>query len=591
MKKNHKKFQYYSILFFAAILVFPYSCNEDFLYNEPKGVVFTESLSTEEGVNLLLIGAYSLADGAGSTAGWPGGHAYAGSIRNWVWDCASDDAYKGSSQGDFSTGGEIERYVALPTNPLLEQKWMVLYDGVSRANDVLKALVIAQENMDEPTVNILSAQARFLRAFYHFRLQKMHYQIPYITEDIENPELVENNHPVWPEIEDDLQFAIENLPESFAGEPGKATKWAAMAVKAYVHLFQQEYAEAKLLLDDIINDGGFDLAEDFYDNYNATTENNIESIFEIQSSVNDGVNLGYHGNADSWVTNPYNPYTPTCCGMYQPSQDLVNAFKVDVDGLPLLGIGGPKYNDENLENDMGILSTDEFIPTDHLLDPRLDYSVGRRGIPYLDWGIHTGNGWIRSQVNGGPYNTKKQMFSQEERDFASNSAFARATSINFRAYRFAHVLLWRAECAVEENDLETARQLVNRVRMRASDDFIMGRVSTYSFSPDTTIEVDWDQPAANYLLGEYASFPSQEYARAAVRMELRLETALEGNRFFDLRRWEIDDEVLSEFIENEVQFRVFMEGTSYNAEKNDHWPLPQNQVDIQAGILQQDPSY
>lgn len=278
--------------------------------------------------------------------------------------------------------------------------------------------------------------------------------------------------------------------------------------------------------------------------------------------------------------------------MYQPSQDLVNAFKVDDAGLPLLGINGPKYNDENLKNDMGILSTEEFIPTDHLLDPRLDWTVGRRGVPYLDWGMHSGNEWIRSQVNGGPYNTKKQMYSKSDRDFAAHDSFARATAINYRAYRYAHILLWRAECAVEENDLETARQLVNQVRQRASDDFVMGKTTTYVFGSDEEIDIDFTQPAANYLLGEYPSFSSQEYARAAVRMELRLETAVEGNLFFDLVRWDIDGEVLPEYIKNESEFRVFMQGASYNPERNDHWPLPQTQIDVQGqNILQQDPAY
>ena len=576
----------------AGMIVVLFSCEDEFLYKQPKGVVFAESLNTPEGIDVLLLGTYSLLDGAGSVSGWPGGHAYAASIRNWVWDCASDDAYKGTSLGDFSTGGEVERYVALPTNELIEQKWMVMYDGVSRANDVLRALEAAKETTSESESTVLAAQARFLRAFFHYRLQKMHYQIPYITEEVTDPGMVPNDHPVWDEIETDLQFAIDNLPESYPGEPGRATKWAAMTVKAYVHLFQQEYTEAQPILDEIINSGQFDLVENFYDNYNATTENNVESIFEIQSAVNDGTNQGYNGNPDSWTTNPYNRFLPTCCGMYQPSQALVNAFKVDANGIPLLGINGPEYNDENLKNDMSINSDEEFIPTDQLLDPRLDWTVGRRGIPYLDWGIHTGGEWIRSQVNGGPYNTKKQMFSQAESEFASHDQFARATAINFRAYRFAHVLLWRAECAVEENDLETARQLVNRVRRRASDDLVMGRVATYTFDADAEIVVDWDQPAANYLLGEYPSFPSQEYARAAVRMELRLETALEGNRFFDLVRWGIDDQVLPEFVKNDSEFRVFMQGASYNPERNDHWPLPQNQVDIQGGdVLQQDPAY
>ncbi|WP_439581219.1 RagB/SusD family nutrient uptake outer membrane protein [Dyadobacter bucti] len=575
---------------FSALVISLLSCSDDFLTKEPKGVVVADLLNTPKGVDNLLIGAYSLLDGAGSSNGFPS-YAYPASIRNWVWDCASDDAYKGTTLGDFATGGEVERYEALPTNQLIEQKWYVMYDGVSRANDVLKALAKAKVNMSEANVNVLSAQARFLRGFFHFRLQQMHFQIPYITEDVADPALVKNDHPVWDEVETDLQFAIDNLPESFPGEPGRATKWAAMAAKAHVHLFQKEFPAAKILLDAIIASGKFALVDNFRDNYTASTENNKESVFEIQSAVNDGTSQGFNGNPDSWTTNPYNRFLPTCCGMYQPSQDLVNAFKVDKDGLPLLGIGGPKYNDTNLKNDMGINSADNFVPDTHLLDPRLDWTVGRRGIPYLDWGINTGNEWVRDQVNGGPYIPIKQMFTKAAQKDASHTTFARATAINYRLYRYAHILLWRAECAIEENDLPKAMQLINQVRKRASDDFVMGKVNTYAFPSSVTIDVDYTKPAANYLLGEYKTFPSQAYAREALQMELRLETAMEGNRFFDLVRWEKDAEVLTKFVENDSKFRVFMKGAQYKKGVNDHWPIPQSQIDIQKGVLIQDPAF
>jgi hypothetical protein len=585
MYSKIKKIQY-STLLISLILIIG-GCDESFLNKEPLGVTSFENLNSVQGVDALLIGAYSLTGGAGSLSGWPG-YAYPASVRDWVWDMASDDSYKGSTQGDFNE--TVERYEALPTEIMLEHRWFVMYDGVSRSNDVLNALEGARENMESENALIIEAQAKWLRAWFHFRLQKMHFQIPYITENIDQPELVPNDHPVWNEIEQDLQFAIDHLPESFPGEPGRVTRWAALAVKAYVHLFQKEHGEAKPLLDEIINSGQFDLVENFYDNHYELTEHNLESIWEVEAAVNDGTSNGINGNPDSWTTNPFNRFLPTCCGMYQPSQDLVNAFKVDEAGLPLLGVNGPKYNDENLKNDMGIASSDEFIPTGDPVDPRLDWTVGRRGIPYLDWGIHTGNEWIRSQVNGGPYNTKKQMYYRENAGIASHAAFARATAINFRKYRFAHILLWRAEVAVEENDLETARELVNRIRRRASNQMVMGKVSTTVFD-ESEIEVDWTQPAANYLIEEYPAFPNQEYARAAVIMETRLETALEGNRFFDLVRWGIDQEVLSEFIINDQQIRSKMQGASYNSTLNSRWPIPQSQIDLQRDVLVQDPAW
>jgi tetratricopeptide (TPR) repeat protein len=447
--------------------------------------------------------------------------------------------------------------------------------------------------MTEAEKNAAMGQAKFLRALYHFRMQQMHYQVPFISNEETQPESVKNDHPIWPEIEQDLTDAIASLPESFPGEPGRATKYAALALKAYVHLHQGEYSEASPLLDQIINSKKFSLAEHYFYNYDYEHQNNQESIFEVQRAVNDGTAQGFNGSPDIWTTNP--PTTsglPVCCGMYQPSMDLVNTFKVDENGLPLLGFNGPRFNETNMKNDMGLGPNDEFVPTADPVDPRLDWTVARRGIPFLDWGICTG--WARDQSNGGPFELKKRMYPKSLVGIASHASYARSTALNTRFIRYAHVLLWRAECAVEENNLDLAKNLVNQVRKRSSDDFVMGRCTSYTFPnapASTSAVVDWEQPAANYLLGEYTNFPSQEYAREAVRMEIRLETAMEGNRFFDLRRWGILDEVIPAYITKDSQFRTFMQGAVFNADKHDYWPLPESQVDIQAGILAQDPAW
>jgi starch-binding outer membrane protein, SusD/RagB family len=563
---------------------------DDFLDKAPKGTTTLESFSNEAGVNALLIGAYSTLDGA-QTANQS--VASAGSPKNWPWNLASDDATKGSTAGDIIDLFYLETYQPTPDNPWMNYKWTIGYDGIARTNEVLKALAIAEKDINDiDKVNSLKAQARFIRGFWHLRLQEMFWQVPYISEDV-NARTVKNDHPIWPEIEADLQFAIDNLPDSYAGEPGRATKWAAMGMKAYAHLFQHEYAEAKVLLDNIIESGRFDLVANYRDNFSAATENNKESVFELQQSVNDGSGTSSsHGNLDSQLCNGFNRFVPSCCGFYQPTQDLVNAFKVDDNGLPLLGIGGPKFNDDNLKNDYNISVSQEFIPTDHLVDPRLDQTVGRRGVDYLGWGIMTGAEWIRSQSFGGPYIQKKLMYSKSEQALAANALFARQHSINYRYLRYARILLWRAECAVEEGDLETARLLVNKVRKRAANpvNITMGKVLNYKYpSGPADAVVDMNQPAANYLVAEYAAFPSTEYATAAVRMEQRLEFGMEGHRFFDLVRWGIDDEVLPEYIEKDSQFRYAMQGAVYTPEKNSRWPIPRIQLDAQPGVLEQDP--
>ena len=148
---------------------------------------------------------------------------------------------------------------------------------------------------------------------------------------------------------------------------------------------RENMPEASPLLDQIINSGKFSLVDHYFYNYDYDHENNVESIFEVQRAVNDGTVQGFNGTPDIWTTNPYTPALPTCCGMYQPSMDLVNAFKVDEKGLPLLGINGPKFNETNLKNDMGLGPKDTFIPPTDPVDPRLDWTVARRGIPFMDW--------------------------------------------------------------------------------------------------------------------------------------------------------------------------------------------------------------
>jgi hypothetical protein len=122
----------------------------------------------------------------------------------------------------------------------------------------------------------------------------------------------------------------------------------------------------------------------------------------------------------------------------------------------------------------------------------------------------------------------------------------------------------------------------------------MGLCTSY-IKLGTNPVVDWTKPAANYKVEPYPpghpAFSSQIEARKAVRMEIRLEFATEGHRFFDLRRWNIDGKVLNDFIARDQTFRTTMQGSIYNPEEDDYWPLPQYQIEMQKRVLQQDPSY
>jgi len=563
------------------------SCSEDFLVKEPPGALAGSVMESPEGVEGILIGAYSALQGRSRFGGAMATDFTYGGM-------ASDDCYRGSSSG-YHPSNAIERYEALPNHSYMRERWRDCYDGVARANQVLVFLKAAQEGarpLTDSRAREIEGEAKFLRAWFHFKATRIFEKIPYIKTQAELgdllPEEVSNDSEGWDDIEADLQFAINNLPETHPlGDAGRVTKYAAMAVKAHAHLYQKELSLAKPLLDNIITNGGYSLVANYYDNYNMTTENNAESIFEIQAATSatnhSSILVAYPSMHQSGPAG-------LGWGFYQPSQNLFEAFQVDVDGLPVLDIA----DRDPLENDMGIASSATFVPTSHLLDPRVDWTISRRGIDYLGWGISEGASWIREQSNGGPYMTKKFMHLYSEQSL-NNYGRGFDNGKNYRAYRLAHILLWRAEIHVEDGELDEARLLVNQIRNRAKgSDVVMGLCTTYAFD-GSPITVDWNQPAANYMIEPYPpgspAFATKEEARKVVRLEIRLEFATEGHRFFDLRRWGIADQVLNAYIAQDSQFRVFLQGASYDPEEDDYWPLPQDQVDFQKGILKQDSSY
>jgi len=247
---------------------------------------------------------------------------------------------------------------------------------------------------------------------------------------------------------------------------------------------------------------------------------------------------------------------------------------------------------------MGKGSGDNFIPTDHLLDPRVDWLIARRGVDFLGWGIHPGNDWIREQRNGGPYMTKTFMHKKDEQSLNLNGTGFN-NGKNFRTMRYASILLWRAECALEEAapDLELARTYVNMIRDRAKGSTPVMGLCTSTINLASNPVVDWTKPAANYKVEPYPGpgvypFDTKANALKAVQEETRLEFACTNHRFFDLRRWGLLDQVLNYYIAHDYpQFRSFMKDAVFNPTEDDYWPIYQGVIDLQKGIITQDPAY
>ena len=598
------------------LMAISFSCADSFLDTKPVGKADLDAFHNEKGINALLTGAYSMIKGSAEwTVSW------GASITNWTYgSVASDDAAKGSYIGDQIPLNEIERWEVSTTNGYPADKWVLnIGMGVHRCNIVLD-VISKTKDLPEATATQLKAEARFLRGLFYFESWLVFGdKIPLINEDkIDVANTISNDNApgvVLKFITDDLAFAAANLPEKQTAQPGRPTKYAAMALAARAYMQVLDYASAKPLLDNIINSGKFSLMPNFFDNYRIAKNNNVESIFEIQRNVND-IDGSLNGEMGIGLNAPYAPELNMCCGFHQPTQNLANAFKVDAAGLPLFDT----FNNTDLKNDQGILSDDltdkdgkilasgYFEPATDLLDPRIDFTMGRRGLPYMDWGINRGKDWIRDQSWGGPYVTvEKTFFYKAERGSLSTTTGWQSgiSANNFRYLRYTHVLLWRAEIAAFEGDVATALKYVNQIRVRAGNEVVMGKVNIFKLpvsvnkGDDWKAHVDFTKPAANYKIGTYTAFANNEMAMKAVQWEIRLEFATEGMRFFDLRRWDKLPEgmrvnmkkTLEDFAAADLRIRPdVMKGATLD-EKDKYQPIPQSQLDLEPGVLTQNPGY
>jgi len=590
----------------VVLLTMSYSCSEDFLTKEPPGSTSENVFYDAKGIDALLIGTYAM---VGGSSLWD--ISWGASIQNWTYgSAASDDAYKGSEVTDQVPVNEIERWEVQPTNEYPANKWKWAFGmGIDRANKTLKVINGSEEEgtITAEKANQFRAEVRFLRALFYFEARLVFGDyLPILDENTEDPAQVSNVNPegaVLKFITDDLAFAASNLPESQT-QVGRPTKYAAMALAARAYLQDLKYSDAKPLLDNIINSNKYTLVPDFMDNFNIETNNNEESIFEIQANVND-INESLNAEMGIGLNWPHGGDIGMCCGFHQPSQNLFNAYKVDENGLPMFDT----FNDEDLANDAGISSEETFVPTDHMLDPRADHTISRRGIPYKDWGVNRGSNWVRKQSEGGPYlPVAKPFFKQSER-FSLSTTTGWQTGINANNYRYlrlSHVILWRAEVAAAEGDLVTALMYVNMIRQRAKDSkVVMGKVlvnelpaSFYPYGEEG--DVDWDQPAANYKIELYSGFANADEAMTAVQWEQRLEFATEGMRFFDLRRWDnlpnkiggrSMADILNDFATADLRVRPsFMAGANFS-DVDKYQPIPQDQLDRQPDVLEQRPEY
>ncbi|MDB5208996.1 MAG: RagB/SusD domain protein [Flavisolibacter sp.] len=557
----------------AVIVIGLNSCKKDFLEPQPYGRYSPELLKNKKGLEGLLVGTYGMLDGQGiaGASGWMVG------ATNWVYgDVVSDDAYKGTDANDQPQMTEIELWNSQAANTYFYYKWLSIYDGVARANDVIKFAGQIPE-LSEADKKDYTAQARFLRGHFHFEAKRMWNKVPYITETTTT---YDNKADIWAMIEADFKAAYDNLATT---QPlvGKVNKWAAGSYLAKVLMYEKKFAEAKTLFDVIIAQGittngkKYDLQPEYWKNFDAAFENSEEAVFSLQTSASGTVVAAAETSYE--LAYPYGSFDAGCCGFYQPSENLVNSFKVNASGLPFLD---DSYNTTTLKSDQGINSSDPFTPDNVTpLDPRLDWTVGRRGVPYYDYGPHPGKNYIRDQNYAGPFSPKKHVYKASDITVLTNTSNHRQTAKNYNIIRFADVLLMAAEAEIEIGSLATAQGYINRVRARAANpgSLVPGAPANYQANP--------------YLL----PFADQATARKAVRFERRLELAMEGHRFFDLVRWGIADQVLNAYQAVERTRRTYKNGSGgFTKGKNEYYPISNRILEVankSGNTVVQNPGY
>lgn len=420
MKKISSK-----IGFFLGILLIVLSCDDDtfilsdeFVDVEPPLENSDNYFNSEQDYYDALIGAYDLLQ-----------TTYLNAI---LGEIASDNTLCGGENAtDVIAWQQIDDMIHTPVNDQLEQLFGWMYSGVNRANYILEF----KDNLDFDGKEVILAEATFLRAYYYFELVKWFGDVPLVVDQriLFGDEQELDRTPVaeiYAQLETDLQYAVDNLsytPED--GQIGRATRGAAQALLGKVYLYQDKFAEAATVLGDLINNGPYDLLVDYSTMFENDNENNIESVFEVQYTDEEGAGF--------------------------------DCFECSEGNIAVGFSGVRRYNGPLFESGFSF-----NVPTQEAYDAFEDGDV-RRDIAILNivaWAEETGATYGEGFEHTGFFNRKYLPRAGD-----ANIGDANLTNPNnYRAIRFADVLLMAAE-ANNRGGISDAAALsyLNRVRDRA----------------------------------------------------------------------------------------------------------------------------
>ena len=555
----------YSVLTVLA-LVGTTSCSDFLDDQKPQGVLDSDMVKDPSNVDNLVISAYAVFTTAEDVNS---------SFSMWNFDVRSDDAYKGgngTSDGDVFHQLEIEQGV-LTTNWNINDMWVRLYNCISRVNSAISVLETTSDSYQLKAQRL--GEMKFLRAYAHFLLKRLYKNIPFIMDanlkqedynTLSNTEF--NNDEGWQQIINDVEYAYSVLPvkQTDKGRPSKAAA-AAFLTKAYLYkAYRQDDPSSNQVTSinredllkvieysnpDIYSAGGFDLEPDFHNNFRPETqyENGIESIWAMQYSINDGTKYGNLNWSYGLIVPNIPGVTDGGCDFYKPSQNLVNAYRTDADGHPFIDTFNNK--DYDLTQDA---------------DPRLFLTVGLTGLPYefnSKYMMDASSTWSRSNGLYGYYVTLKQNVDPDCGYMVKGSWWG--TPMNRIVFRYADVLLERAEAYAQLNETGEAIKLVNKIRLRAKQS--TGMIANYP-----------SDYGVKFNISTYNGSYSQEDALKIVKMERRLEMGMESERFFDLVRWGEAEKVLNKYFAEEANNCSIYGDAHFTANKNEYLPIPFSQV-------------
>lgn len=555
----------YSVLTVLA-LVGTTSCSDFLDDQKPQGVLDSDMVKDPSNVDNLVISAYAVFTTAEDINS---------SFSMWNFDVRSDDAYKGgngTSDGDVFHQLEIEQGV-LTTNWNINDMWVRLYNCISRVNSAISVLETTSDSYQLKAQRL--GEMKFLRAYAHFLLKRLYKNIPFIMDanlkqedynTLSNTEFT--NDEGWQQIINDVEYAYSVLPvkQTDKGRPSKAAA-AAFLTKAYLYkAYRQDNPKTNEVTTinredllkvieysnpDIYSAGGFDLEPDFHNNFRPETqyENGVESIWAMQYSINDGTKYGNLNWSYGLIVPNIPGVTDGGCDFYKPSQNLVNAYRTDADGHPFIDTFNNK--DYDLTQDA---------------DPRLFLTVGLTGLPYefnSKYMMDASATWSRSNGLYGYYVTLKQNVDPDCGYLVKGSWWG--TPMNRIVFRYADVLLERAEAYAQLNESGEAIKLVNEIRKRAKQS--TGMIANYP-----------SDYGVKFNISTYNGTYSQEDALKIVKMERRLEMGMESERFFDLVRWGEAEKVLNKYFAEETNKCSIYGDAHFTANKNEYLPIPFSQV-------------